>query len=204
MKYAGDRGDPYLDKDTGVLRNLLGIKDQAALDKAESSLSFLRTNELRELPVTGHFDLKHLQSIHQRLFGDVYDWAGQLRQVEIQKGNTDFARQMVIESAGKQLFGQLAKEQHLRGLDADAFSARAGHYLGEINVLHPFREGNGRAQREFIAQLALAAGYPIDWTGISQVDMVSASIAAYNGDAADLGRLIRSAIRGDTSLDVKQ
>ncbi len=194
MKYAGDRGDPYLDKDTGVLRNLLGIKHQAALDEAESSLTFLRTSELRELPVQGSFDLPHLQAIHQRIFCDVYDWAGQLRLVEIQKGHTDFARHMVIESAARQLFGQLAKEQHLRGLDADQFSQRAGHYLGEINVLHPFREGNGRAQREFIAQLALEAGHPVDWTGISQTEMVDASIAAYNGDASGLARLIRRSL----------
>jgi fido (protein-threonine AMPylation protein) len=124
MKYAGDRGDPYLDKDTGVLRNLLGIKNQAALDEAESSLSFLRTSELREQPVQGSLDLSHLQVIHQRLFCDVYDWAGQLRLVEIQKGNTDFARHTVIQSAARQLFGQLAKEQHLHGLDADQFSMK--------------------------------------------------------------------------------
>jgi cell filamentation protein len=191
MKYAGNRGDPYLDPDTGVLRNLLGIKNQAALDQAESSLSFLRTTELRELPVAGGFDLRHLQAIHHRLFADVYDWAGQLRIVEIQKGSTNFARQMVIESAAQQLFGQLAKERHLRALDADSFSQRAGYYLGEINVLHPFREGNGRAQRAFIAQLATAAGHTIDWTGISQDEMVKASIAAYNGDATPLARLIQ-------------
>jgi cell filamentation protein len=194
MKYAGDRGDPYLDKDTGVLRNLLGIKNQAALDTAESSLSFLRTSELREQPVQGSFDLLHLQAIHQRIFCDVYDWAGQLRLVEIQKGTTDFARHMVIESAARQLFGQLAKEQHLHGLDAGSFSQRAGHYLGEINVLHPFREGNGRVQREFIAQLALRAGHPIDWTGISQAEMVHASVAAYNSDATELAGLIRRSL----------
>lgn len=78
MKYAGDRGDPYLDSETGVLRNLLGIKEQGGLDKAESTLSFLRASELREQPVKGKFDLAHLQRIHKRLFGDVYDWAGQI------------------------------------------------------------------------------------------------------------------------------
>ena len=194
MKYAGDRGDPYLDKDSGILRNLLGIKNQADLDRAESSLSFLRTSELREQPVLGGFDLKHLQAIHKRLFCDVYDWAGQLRVVEIQKGSTDFARHMVIQSAARQLFDQLAKEQHLRGLDADQFSERAGYYLGEINVLHPFREGNGRAQREFIAQLAAQAGHPIDWAGVSQAEMLHASVSAYNGDSKELAGLIRRAL----------
>ena len=192
MKYAGDRGDPYLDSETGVLRNLLGIKEQGGLDKAESTLSFLRANELREQPVKGKFDLAHLQRIHKRLFGDVYDWAGQIRQVEISKGSTMFARQVAIQSAAQQLFGQLAKEQLLRGLDADEFSKRAGHYLGEINVLHPFREGNGRTQREFIGQLAQQAGHRIDWSGVSQASMTQASIEAYNGDSSGMAGLIRA------------
>jgi cell filamentation protein len=154
----------------------------------------LRTSELREQPVKGKFDLAHLQEIHKRLFGDAYDWAGQIRQVEIRKGNTAFALQMAIEGAARQLFGQLAIEQQLQGLNVDEFSVRAGHYLGEVNVLHPFREENGRAQREFIGQLAEANGYRIDWSGISQGDMISASIEAYNGDSSGLARLIRAGI----------
>ncbi|MET0962037.1 MAG: hypothetical protein ABWY05_04360, partial [Noviherbaspirillum sp.] len=67
-----------------------------------------------------------------------------------------------------------------------------GYYLGDINVLHPFREGNGRAQRQFIAQLGQAAGHIIDWSGISQDHMVRASMAAYNGDSAGLAALIRA------------
>jgi len=180
MKYTGQDGDPYLDKGTGILRNLLGIKDQAALDKAESSLSFLQAAKLREQPVEGKFDLAHLQQIHRRLFGDIYDWAGEIRQGEIQKGDTMFARHLMIDSAARQLFQQLARERRLQELDADHFSQRAAYYLGEINVLHPFREGNGRTQREFMGQLARSAGYDIDWSGISQAEMIQASIDAYN------------------------
>ncbi|AUA54573.1 cell filamentation protein Fic [Achromobacter spanius] len=98
MKYTGQDGDPYLDKGTGILRNLLGIQDQAALDKAESSLSFLQAAKLREQPVAGKFDLEH------------------------------------------------------------------------------------------------NAGYDIDWTGISQAEMIRASIDAYNGNADSLARLIRQGI----------
>ena len=192
MKYAGDRGDPYVDKDTGVLRNLLGIKHKDELDEAESGLSFLRARQLYEQPVKGKFDLAHLQEIHKRLFEDVYDWAGQIRQVEIEKGNTIFARQLAIDSAARQLFGKLAREKYLRDLDVDLFSERAGHYLGEINVLHPFREGNGRTQRQFITQLACEAGHIVDWSGVSQDEMIRASIAAYNGDSGSLARLIRA------------
>ena len=78
------------------------------------------------------------------------------------------------------------------GLDADEFSKRAGHYLGEINVLHPFREGNGRTQREFIGQLAQQAGHRIDWSGVSQASMTQASIEAYNGDSSGMAGLIRA------------
>ncbi|WP_144630980.1 Fic/DOC family protein [Bordetella genomosp. 13] len=196
MKYAGDRGDPYLYAGTDVLRNLLGIKNQGALDKVESTLSFLRAAELRERPVAGRFDLTHLLKIHERLFGDVYDWAGQVRNVEITKGQTMFARRLMIESAAGQLFEQLADEKYLRGLDAARFSERAGHYLGEINVLHPFREGNGRTQREFIGQMARQAGHRIDWSAVGQAEMVRASIEAYNGDSDGLARLVRACLDG--------
>lgn len=103
---------------------------------------------------------------------------------------------MVIESAASQLFKELSKEHHLRGLNARRFSERAGYYLGEINVLHPFREGNGRCQREFITQLAQTCDHSIEWTGISQEQMVRASIAAYNSDAKQLSGLILAALTG--------
>ena len=74
------------------------------------------------------------------------------------------------------------------------FCQRAGHYLGELNVLHPFREGNGRSIREFISQLARDAGYALNWTGIEQAEMIQASIEAYQGDASHLARIIRNRI----------
>lgn len=192
MKYSADKNDPYLDPDTGILRNLLGIRSQAELETAESSLSFLRTSQLHGHPVLGRFNLKHLQAIHKRLFGDLYEWAGQLRHVEIAKGTSRFARYLVIESGARQLFQRLAAENCLRGLGPEVFSQRAGYYLGEINVLHPFREGNGRAQREFIRELAQQAGYRIDWAGVSQDEMIRASIEAYNGDSRRMAQLIRA------------
>lgn len=143
-------------------------------------------------PVAGSFDFDHLRETHRRLFGDVYDWAGQLRQVDISKNDTRFANAGYLESAGKKLFQQLAKENQLHGLSPDELSQRLGEYLGEINVLHPFREGNGRTQREFIGQLARENGYRINWEGISQNDMVNASIEAYHGSSASLGQLIRT------------
>ncbi len=142
-KYEGQ--DHYLDPETGVLRNRLGITDESELEKAEASFVAWRSYELSQKPIAGHFDLAHLQAIHRHLFGDVYDWAGEIRTIDLSKGNSYFANHARIVGAASPIFEKLAKEQSLKGLDTAAFSERAAYYLGEINALHPFREGNGRA-----------------------------------------------------------
>ena len=73
-----------------------------------------------------------------------------------------------MEANLKSTFAKLAAENHLKGLDADAFANRAAYYLGELNAIHPFREGNGRAQREFIRELAAEAGYRINWNRVTR------------------------------------
>jgi cell filamentation protein len=81
----------------------------------------------------------------------------------------------------------------LAGLSA---CKRAAYYLGEINALHPFREGNGRAQREFINHLAYKNGYFIEWKNISQADMIQASIESFHqGDNTKFAALIRDNLR---------
>ncbi|HRZ35465.1 MAG TPA: Fic family protein [Candidatus Paceibacterota bacterium] len=150
-KYEG--GDRYLDPQTGVLRNRLGIADERRLEAAEASLVAWRSYELSQKPQAGDFDLAHLQAIHRPLFGDVYDWAGEIRTIDLSKGNTYFTHHAPIVSAARLIFENLKKERYFRGLNADAFSERAAYDWGEINALHPFREGNGRAQREFIHHL---------------------------------------------------
>jgi cell filamentation protein len=146
------------------------------------------------------FDLAHLQAIHPYLFGDVYEWAGQLRNIDISKGGNRFAHHAHIDSAAVAVFMQLAKEKQLAGLGQAAFSDRAAYYLGELNALHPFREGNGRAQREFISHLAHANGYYIAWENVRQADMLAAAIESFNGDRSKLAALIRQNL---SALDVE-
>jgi cell filamentation protein len=106
------------------------------------------------------------------------------------------AHHTYLEAAAKPIFEQLAQENHLVGLEAAAFSERAAHYLGEINALHPFREGNGRAQREFINHLAYENGYFIAWSAISAADMVRASIESFHtGNTVKFAELIRTNLR---------
>jgi cell filamentation protein len=130
-------------------------------------------------------------AIHRYLFSDLYEWAEQLRTVDITKGSTRFAHHGHIENGAAPIFRQLAKENHLAGFDSATFSERAAYYLGELNALHPFRGGNGRALREFISQVGQANRYYIAWENISQTDMLDAAIQSFSGNTAKLARLIR-------------
>ena len=188
-KYSGN--DHYIDPESGVLKNRLGITDEALLEATEADFVAERSRELVEMPLKGRFDLAHLQAIHRHLFDDVYEWAGQLRTIDISKGGHLFAHHAHIQTAAAPIFKKLAKEKHLAGLSPAAFSDRAAYFLGELNALHPFREGNGRAQREFVSHLAHATGYYIAWENVSRADMLQASIESFRGDTSKLAAIIR-------------
>lgn len=178
--------DEYIDPTTGVLKNRLGITDEATLETTEAQFVAQRSHGLVQDPIPGTFDLPHLQAIHRHLFGDIYDWAGQLRTVDLTKDTSHFAHHAYLERAAASIFRELAQEKHLRGLEPAEFSRRAAHYLAELNALHPFREGNGRAQREFLSQLARDNHYAIAWERITQADMLDASRRSFSGDLAPL------------------
>ena len=185
-----DANDTYCYPGTDVLRNKAEITNANELDAYEGELSTLRSIEIIENPVSGKFDLAHLQSIHLALFQDVYDWAGMIRTVDISRGNSRFANVRFIESAANDIFNKLARENRLKGLDANDLSKRLAHYLSEINALHPFREGNGRVQRIFISQLSEAAGYKLDYSDLEQEQIYQAMELAFNGDESILANLI--------------
>lgn len=159
---------------TDVLVNKLGIQDYEKLQVIERKLTMLRILDLIDKPIKGNFDFKHLCSIHYYIFQDVYDWAGKVRTVDIAKGNR-FCNVMFIETQAKEIFESLRKELFLEGLNQQELARRLAYYFSEINALHPFREGNGRSQREFIRSLALKNGYVLNFSNISAEEMLKAS-----------------------------
>lgn len=187
--------DPYIDPNTGVLKNRLGIADTETLKRTESDIAATKSYELLQNPIKGRFDLEHLQAIHRHLFGEVYEWAGELRTIDIHKGGDLFAHHGRLTSAAASISKSLAQEKHLAGLDAEKFSGRAGYYLGELNALHPFREGNGRTQRAFIRHLAHANGYHLAWEKVKSAEMRDASIAAFHHGPEQLAALIRNHLK---------
>jgi fido (protein-threonine AMPylation protein) len=193
---ANIEGDPYLYADSSILRNLADIHDENGLNEFESDHFFARLLDLHENPIKGSFDSDHLRRIHHFLFQDVYAWAGEFRTVPIAKGESFFARPEHIGSELQKLFHRLAVEQCLRGNDSKVFCQRAAYYLGEINALHPFREGNGRAQREFMRELALEAGFEVSWDLVTQDEMFAASVESFHqGSSAAFAMIFDKIIR---------
>ncbi len=181
--------DPYADPATGVLRNKLGLATAAELAAAEREITHAALILLRESPVRPSYDLPHLREIHRRIFGDIYDWAGQVRTIASAKGSL-FCLPQYIEPAAAEIFAQLGKEHFLRRLAREEFLDQLTFYLGEVNAVHPFREGNGRAQRAFFEQLASEAGYTLDWQHLDANRNIAASVAIMNGDADPMRKML--------------
>jgi len=181
--------DPYADPVTGVLRNKLGLRATGGLEAAEREITHAALIYLKESPVPPSYDLRHLCSIHRRIFGDIYDWAGQLRTVAIAKGSW-FCLPQHIESSAAEMFRALHSEGLLRGLPRGVFTERLTYYLGEVNAVHPFREGNGRAQRAFFEQLTSDAGFILDWQHLDADRNIAASAAIMRGDPTLMRKML--------------
>lgn len=185
--------DPYVDQ-SGVLLNKFGLSDQASLNIAEADAVYKRSAILQLNPLMGNFDSEHLRGIHSYLFRDVYAWAGQFRTIRIAKRDHDhvttFTPPELIEDQLGKVFGQLADEHFLAGLQRKEFSRKAAALLSEINRIHPFREGNGRTQRQFVRQLAESLGYKLRFDVVSKERNIQASVLSANGDVAMMERLL--------------
>jgi cell filamentation protein len=172
-----------------VLRNLLGISDAADFKEAEENVSYYEIAViLAEQPWTlSEIDFGLLLEIHRRIFGGVYTWAGELRTIEISKGNTRFAFSQYLDTLGGDLFARLEAEGWLAGLGRTEFVERLAWYYSESNILHPFREGTGRAIRTLLSVLAFQAdGAVIAWDQMSSEENVEATAHAYANDESKL------------------
>ena len=127
--------------------------------------------ELHISGITGDFSLKHFVNIHKKLFGDVYFFAGEFRKENIAKGSFRFADYRYINDEIVKIFEKILRDKDLieKKVSKDILAEKLAYYSAELNVLHPFREGNGRTIREYIRQMAL-------YSRIKVVDYIEASI----------------------------
>lgn len=171
-----ETGSIYCYKGSNVLCNRFGIRDFDTLKKVETEYTTAKLVYLAGHPIPGKFTVTHLCKIHQYLFGDIYRFAGHLRKETIRKGSTTFVNEKDIRPKLSALLSELKAEIYLSELEFDAFIKRICYYLSELNYIHPFREGNGRAIREFMRLLISRNGYDVDWSKASTENLLNAMI----------------------------
>lgn len=164
-----ESGSVYCYKDSKILRNKFNIRNFDGLKRVETDITIIKQNYMLTNPISGKFTTNHLCRIHEFLFEDIYRFAGHFRKEAIKKGDTTFLNEKDISTKMKLLCNKLKSENYLATLSFDSFIDRLAYYFSELNYIHPFREGNGRATREFIRQLALYNGYDVNW-GLVEVD----------------------------------
>jgi cell filamentation protein len=197
--------DPYCYPGTSVLRNLLHITDRESLELAEMRIVGLRSNQLfSRLPEPPH-NLAQLLSIHRKLFGELYPFAGQLRihtgrmtKVRASGYAVVYGDSAFIPEQIALVFRRLAAENYLINLSPQAFAERVAHFYGELDAVHPFREGNSRTLRLFFSGLASTADHQLDWRILAAEERFREQLyeardfAVMHGDSGPLATIFTS------------
>ena len=170
--------DSYCYPGSTVLRNKLDIRDDSTLNDAEQQLSAVAAATIEFSPPP--YNLASLQKIHRTLFSDLYDWAGELRTVGISKQDTRFCQPDYMEKEAGKIFKGMASANWFEGMSRSDLIVAVADAYSDLNVVHPFREGNGRTQRILFEHLVMNAGFEISWWGVENDEWLYANIAAYN------------------------
>ena len=181
MSYSIDSSTSNCYEGTTCLINKLGITDEDKLKEFEGAVTFAKASELELNPISDTFDVEHYKLIHKYLFEDIYDWAGEYRTVNISKKGTKFASADQISDLMNACFMRLKDNDYFQNESFDEFVDNIVDFYCVTNMIHPFREGNGRTQRLFISQLIRFNNYDIDFSSIDKDELMIATIHAANG-----------------------
>lgn len=176
----GSQKDCY--PNTTVLINKLGIQDQSELNSVERQFVLLKSSQAEQETIFKNIDFNFYKELHKQLFGDLYEWAGTVRSMNISKKGTVFCNFEDIERIGTLKFQRLAEQNYLKGLTKSRFIDELTEFYHDMNMLHPFREGNGRTLRLFITLLVRNAGYTLNFSDCDSDLLMIATIKAAQGD----------------------
>ena len=166
----------YCYRDTDVLKNKLNIRDKDELKRAEEEYTAIKQYILLETPIKGRFTKTQLMNIHRFLFEDIFPFAGHIRREQISKGNTMFYPPNLIDKELNKVFTTIHKTNMLHETDRKKQIEHLSYIMSELNIIHPFREGNGRSIRELIRCMALRYGYTLDWSQVDRDTMLNAAV----------------------------
>ena len=180
MAYSLNPSSDNCYEGTTCLVNKLGIRDEKKLSEIEAGITFAKAVMLEETPIDDDFGFEHFKKIHEFLLCDLYEWAGQVRTVDISKKRTKFLDAASIESIGMKCFAKV-KDGYFENLPFDEFVKRIAEFYNDVNYIHPFREGNGRTQRIYFTQLIRHYGYDINFADVDTDELMIATIQASSG-----------------------
>lgn len=164
----------YFDFEKNVLKNKVGITSQKELSEFEYKVTTFKLVELhKSCEIPKDMDISYLKEIHYYLFKDIYDWAGEYRVIDISKDGKPFMSRGHFEQGEDYLNSQISNYTTSDNLTEFEVCNKLSKVLIDINHFHPFREGNGRTQREFIRQLALLKGYELSITSYNEKYMLA-------------------------------
>lgn len=195
-KYGTER-DPYCYPGTHILINKLDIHDAETLDQAERELSYLAAMHIELQPPP--YDLNYWRQLHLQLFGDIYDWAGHIRCIDLAKGQTRFCSVRFIEHEAMKLFAKFNLREQLDKLPFERLVDIIATLYVELNVVHPFREGNGRAQRVLFEHVLYHLGWVTDWSQVDRDIWLHANIHGYHGNYQPMIDIFKRCIVGPIS-----
>jgi len=186
--------------------NLVGAKSLEHLAQRERKITNIRSLQLKADPLPGNFDYDHYKKIHRYLFQDLFVWAGMDRyeigiRGDFRKGDTSFTSGAVLPQVANALFDALKEEDYFQDLDQESFIQSMASFMNGLNILHPFREGNGRTQRIFLELLAKNAGYPLNLSTLNKSTLIQACIQGSKGNLKGFEILLRRLLQKDYSHD---
>jgi len=160
--------DPYKYPDSPVLKNKFGIKDEETLAKVEADIACNVIRDISTTPISGKFDFEHLCKFHERIFDDVYEWAGESRTIAIEKHekalgglSVEYAQPKNIESEASGVLGRMNNVKW-DTLNPEEKAKQFSDHMAELWKVHPFRDGNTRATITFMCQFAETKGIALD------------------------------------------
>ncbi len=166
----------YCYPDSNVLKNKLNIRDTTLLKTAEEEITLIKQMELLKNPIKGNFSKTHLMNIHKFIFEDIYAFAGKIRREQISKADTMFYPPNLINRELDKLFAKIKEENMFKETDEKKNFDNLAYVMAQLNLIHPFREGNGRSVREFIRLMAKRMGYDLNWGNIGRDELLEASV----------------------------
>ncbi len=181
LEYTYVGSEKYCYPGTAVPVNRFGAKDAESLKTAVSEEVAARQAELAEMGgLGGNYKLTHMQAFHRFLFGNVFDWAGEIRRSDI--SDSRFVRAEDIKDEAGMIFLRLENEDYFHGLEQGDLAERISYYTREIDRLHPFGYGTAETMRTYFGQMLGRIRYRVDYASVPEDVWEEARAAAMDGD----------------------